>query len=226
MEIQKAYYAVIPATVRYDKNLLPNAKLLYGEITALCSERGYCFASNAYFAELYSVDVRNIKRWIAQLCEYKYITSKIIYKENSKEVAERRLYLPDALSAHITEINPVAKTSRGVGTKTSPGGDKNVPDNNTDEYINKNNIKRFIKPTVEEVRAYCVERNNGIDAEYFVDYYESKGWVVGKTPMKDWKCAVRTFERNKKTFGPAKSGSGFVRPTNDAFVGKKGGILE
>ena len=56
--------------------------------------------------------------------------------------------------------------------------------------------KRFVKPTVEEVAAYCLERKNGIDAQRFLDHYESKGWVVGKTPMKDWKAAIRTWEQN------------------------------
>ena len=61
-----------------------------------------------------------------------------------------------------------------------------------------NNKGRFVKPTVEEVRAYCQERNNGIDAESFVDYYESKGWLIGKNHMKDWKAAVRTWENRRK----------------------------
>lgn len=56
--------------------------------------------------------------------------------------------------------------------------------------------KRFIKPTTEEVLAYCTERNNGIPPQQFVDYYESNGWKVGRNPMKDWKAAVRTWEKN------------------------------
>lgn len=56
--------------------------------------------------------------------------------------------------------------------------------------------KIFEKPSVEEVRVYCLERKNEVDAEAFVDFYESKGWVVGKSPMKNWKAAVRTWERN------------------------------
>ena len=58
--------------------------------------------------------------------------------------------------------------------------------------------KRFVKPTLEEVQAYCLERNNNVDAEGFIDYYTSNGWKVGKNPMKDWKSAVRTWERNDK----------------------------
>lgn len=55
--------------------------------------------------------------------------------------------------------------------------------------------KRFIKPTADEVRAYCAERGNHIDARAFVDFYAAKGWKVGNAPMKDWKAAVRTWEK-------------------------------
>lgn len=55
--------------------------------------------------------------------------------------------------------------------------------------------KRFRPPSVEEVEEYCFERNNRVDAEKFVDYYTSNGWKVGKNPMKDWKAAVRNWER-------------------------------
>ena len=56
---------------------------------------------------------------------------------------------------------------------------------------------RFHKPTVEEIKAYCAERNNGINAQSFYDFYESKGWMIGKNHMKDWKAAVRTWERSR-----------------------------
>ena len=66
--------------------------------------------------------------------------------------------------------------------------------------INKNKIitihnKYFNKPKLSEVNDYCLERNNNIDAEAFIDFYESKGWMVGKNKMKDWKAAVRTWEK-------------------------------
>ena len=67
----------------------------------------------------------------------------------------------------------------------------------TPNNINNNiSAKRFVKPTVEEVQAYCKERNNNVDAEKFISHYDSNGWKVGKSPMKDWKSAVRTWERN------------------------------
>ena len=79
--------------------------------------------------------------------------------------------------------------------------------------IAKASKPRFVKPTVEEIRAYCSERNNGIDAQEFFDSNETKGWVVGttRTPMKDWQAAIRTWEharkRNLQQAGNRKSGS-------------------
>ena len=63
--------------------------------------------------------------------------------------------------------------------------------------------KVFMKPTVEEVRAYCAERRNGIDPEAFIDHYDANGWKVGKNPMKDWKAAIRNWERQRKERGEA-----------------------
>jgi len=80
------------------------------------------------------------------------------------------------------------------GEKTSPLEVKKLERNNN--RVNKNTEnKRFILPTVDEVRAYCIERGNNVDPERFVDYYTSKGWMIGKNKMKDWKAAVRTWER-------------------------------
>lgn len=74
--------------------------------------------------------------------------------------------------------------------------DKEKEIDTRDREKEKEKRKRFIAPTIEEVRAYCKERRNGIDAQHFVDYYTANGWKVGKNPMKDWKAAVRTWERN------------------------------
>ena len=65
----------------------------------------------------------------------------------------------------------------------------------------KGSKKKFEPPSVEDVRTYCEERHNGIDAQSFVDFYTSKDWMVGKNRMKDWKAAVRTWERRKQSGG-------------------------
>lgn len=59
--------------------------------------------------------------------------------------------------------------------------------------------KRFEKPTISEIKEYCIERNNNVDAQHFYDYYESNGWKVGKNSMKNWQAAVRTWEKNSYT---------------------------
>lgn len=87
----KNYYAIIPANVRYDKELTPNAKLMYGEITALCNENGICWAENSYFANLYSVSEVSISKWINQLVKKGYIYSEIIFKEGTKQILNRYL---------------------------------------------------------------------------------------------------------------------------------------
>lgn len=70
--------------------------------------------------------------------------------------------------------------------------------------------KRSIPPAVDEVRAYCLERGNGIDPQMFIDYYSSKGWMVGKTKMTDWKAAVRTWEQRRKKEAKANSSNPFL----------------
>lgn len=97
--------------------------------------------------------------------------------------------------------------------KMSNGLDQNVkpiPNINTDNKPDINTDKRkaarcFTPPTVEEVQAYCRERQNNVDPQRFVDYYEARGWLIGKNKMKDWKAAVRTWERSGYNNSPNKS---------------------
>lgn len=73
----------------------------------------------------------------------------------------------------------------------------NMPIENENEiYINKEKVSKFKKPSLEEVRQYCAERNKGVDAERWFNYYESNGWQIGKNKMKNWKAAVHTWEKN------------------------------
>ena len=93
-------------------------------------------------------------------------------------------------------------------TKNVNGKDENVaPIPNINTNINTNMrqspLKRFTAPTLEEVKEYCAERKNNVDAERFINYYTANGWKVGKNPMKDWRAAVRSWERND--FGKPKA---------------------
>lgn len=90
-----------------------------------------------------------------------------------------------------------------------------VTDTVSDSVIEKGTSKRqrFTKPTVEDVKAYCSERKNNVDADKFIDYYESNGWMVGRNKMKDWKAAVRSWERNN--YGNSKQQSHVVEEVPD-----------
>lgn len=84
-------------------------------------------------------------------------------------------------------------------------GDVSIIDTNNKEDININNnslykreSSRFQKPSIDEIRQYCSSRNNSVDPEQFFNFYESKGWTIGKSHMKDWRAAVRTWEKREK----------------------------
>ncbi|MBQ0112391.1 MAG: phage replisome organizer N-terminal domain-containing protein [Bacteroidales bacterium] len=82
------------------------------------------------------------------------------------------------------------------------------------EKDNRAKSTRFVPPTLDEVKEYCLERGNQVNAERFIDFYSSKGWMVGKNKMKDWKAAVRTWEQDKKE--PKDSKSEWLKMWEDA----------
>ena len=170
-EQQKAYYAIIPANVRYDKDLVPNAKLLYGEITALCNEKGYCWASNQYFAELYNVSDRTIKNWISQLADKGYIQRSVKYREGTKEIEQRKLFIGRE-NNFTTPGNYVPDPRENNFTTPS---EKNFLDNNTSINNTFNNTvdikeKNIKKESVNSVIAEYTESKDLQDALHgFVD---------------------------------------------------------
>tara|TARA_R100001244_G_scaffold47599_1_gene42408 strand:- start:3875 stop:4480 length:606 start_codon:yes stop_codon:yes gene_type:complete len=172
------YYAVIPAEVRYNKKLTPNAKLLYAEITALCNMNGKCTASTQYFCNLYEVSKVSIQKWLKILEDHNYIKRINIYKLGSKQIEARV----------ITLVNMPSKEKFTDNT--------NINITNTN-LTDSNKKASFKKPKLNEVKDYCILRKNNIDAEAFIDFYESKGWQIGKETMKDWKACVRTWERRE-----------------------------
>ena len=93
-------------------------------------------------------------------------------------------------NSHYPELD---KTTSGLQETNTNNNNINTNNNNLNTIYKQKNFK---KPTLEEVEEYCKERNNNINAQKFIDFYESKGWKVGKTPMKDWKACIRTWEGN------------------------------
>lgn len=172
-EQQRSYYAIIPANVRYDKDLAPNAKLLYGEITALCNEKGYCWASNQYFAELYGVSVLSVKRWVNSLVTKGYVCRTLTYKPNSKEVDKRILSIDSGIKIDTTSVqkcyDPSIKndTSSSIKNDTDNNTSINNTFNNTDIYKGK---KKQKSETVKSIIAEYTESKDLQDALHdFVD---------------------------------------------------------
>ncbi len=128
-ELKKSYYAIIPAEVRYDEELPPNAKLLYGEITSLCNEKGYCWATNQYFADLYKVSKITVSRWISTLNNKGYIAVETLYKEGTKEIIGRHLYIVNTpINKNVNRY--IQNDLEGINENVNTPINKNVKDNN------------------------------------------------------------------------------------------------
>lgn len=115
------YYAIIPADVRYDDRIPANAKLLYGEISALIGAEGFCYASNSYFMRIYGFSDPTITRLITQLEKAGYIKREM-EKDNSGQVVRRKLYL----SASVPQIQPPINFDTTPYQKQWEGTIKNV----------------------------------------------------------------------------------------------------
>lgn len=178
-------------------NLTIEAKAIYG---MLCSYAGVG-------AEAYpSVDFMCKKLHISNTRFYKHmnllIGAGIVERKQTKNekgafvnntyiLAPNLQNIQNTFTENLQEGNPLLENV-GMGN----GGNNNTNINNTsiNNNINKKSSKRFTPPTVEEVAAYCRERGNRVDPQRFVDFYEAKGWMIGKNKMKSWKSAVHTWE--------------------------------
>jgi DnaD/phage-associated family protein len=179
--MKKSYYAIIPANVRYDKDLSPNAKLLYGEITALCNEKGYCWAGNSYFAELYQKDKSTIARWIKQLEDKGYIKRQVIYKEGSREIANRYMQICDG----------------GIGKNATTPICKNAIDNNTN-INNTNNNNNNGQSVIE-----FYQQNFGVLSPFVMQ--ELMNWSEDTSEELVIEALKRALEVNKPSWKYAKA---------------------
>ena len=204
-EIYKSYYAIIPANVRYDKELKDKAKLLYGEITALCNEKGYCWATNNYFANLYGVTKETISRLISNLANKDYVRVEIIYE--GKQIIERRIYItPEVIAQKSIPIDEKINTppiDNSVNTPhdkivNTPIGE-NVKDNNTDI-----NNTLFNNLSINQDEA-CPQNELSITNDDEIDRLIKRN--IGYRELKNtyaeiediYKLILDTFTSNKKT---------------------------
>ena len=165
-----------------------NEKILLLEIDSFTSKGLDCFMSNEYIAEFLKVSTWKAGQLVNDLIHKGYVT---------KTKFDGRLrYIESNLTSSLLKIQsqPFEKQKAALGNSQA-----NYNKINNDSLQNhQSNNKRFSPPTYEEVNIYCNERGNDVDAQAFVDFYTSNGWKVGNNPMKDWKAAVRTWEKRDK----------------------------
>lgn len=186
-----SYYAVIPANVRYDTRLTPNAKLLYGEITALCNEKGYCWATNKYFAELYGVEPQTISGWIKKLKELGYINVVINYKEGSKEILNRYITLNEYPINEIlnTPIKNILKDNNTLSNNTF--NKKEIYKERKHQYGTYNNVLLSDEELEKLKTEYPTDWEERI--ERVSEYCASKG-----KSYKNYLATIRTWARKDK----------------------------
>lgn len=118
----------------------------------------------------------------------------IVQKKDTKKTVISIVKYDDYQSSENTK-----KTAKRHESDTRATRERTNNNVNNDNNVNNNISSRFTPPTLEEVKQYCLERKNSVDYQKWFDFYESKGWFVGKNKMKNWKAAVRTWESDKKT---------------------------
>lgn len=153
------YYGILPANVRYDNRLVPMARILYTEISALSNKHGECFAGNEYFADLYNKAPETISRWISSLVKYNYVKRRYTYRKGTKEIEKRWLQIHQEV---------LTKSSRGYKQKNQGGIDEKVKDNNTS--INNTSIIDSVKENFDKFRklwrSKMKGKAGGLDTEY------------------------------------------------------------
>ena len=199
----------IPAELWNSKGLSLQEKCLIAEIDSFTE----FWMSNKAIGEFLGVSKDRAKQIVAKMKDGGIINVETTRDAETKQILKRTITVSNDFKRKIFEASLNKKVDDyPSGVENSPrGGVENYPESNKSFY-NKSSLdnkgdkppalpqvskksKRFVKPTLDDVQAYCQERQNNVDPESFIDFYESKGWKVGNQPMKDWKAAVRTWER-------------------------------
>jgi hypothetical protein len=151
---QQSYYAVIPANVRYSKEVSDGAKLLYGEITALSNQNGYCWATNKYFADLYGKSSDTVSRWISELSAAGFIVTLV----DSSAANSRKIWLAGSPGVSAKMPTPIGKNASTLSAKMPTPIGKNAEQNNT--VNNKlNNTKE------EKEKSFSTPEHFALEAE-------------------------------------------------------------
>ncbi len=185
----KNYYAIIPANVRYSKNIPMGSKLLYGEITALCNEKGYCWAKNSYFEELYQVDKTTIVRWINQLIKHNFV-QKI--KVDNPEYQRCLAIVNNRGCKNDTPNNK--NDTLGVAKITPSNNTKNTTDKKIERYSDKMINNHDITNYLIDINFISLYELNIDEYNELFNNYDNK---IGNKELK--KCVSYILNKAKHT---------------------------
>ena len=179
------YYAIIPANVRYDKRLIQGAKLLYGELTALSNQKGYCWATDGYFLKLYKVSKSTIQNWLKSLEDCGYISREVVYKDGSPEIENRYIRIlaypiPEnrhtPIPENCTDNNTSINTTKNI--KPLSGKPDPIPYGEIISYLNQATGKNFknVETHKKLIRARWHEKATLDDFKKVIDNKSSE-WL-------------------------------------------------
>lgn len=196
-ENQVSYYSIIPATVRYDKNLKPAEKLIYGEITSLTNKMGYCYAKNKYFADLYTVTAHTVSQWISHLEKSGYIQIELI-KDEKKEIKERRIFIMDIPYVQKNTYPYVSKFTYPMYKKVQ----ENNKEYNIDDlfYIIRNNSEEISEEfySVLSELEFIYPENLLLNMKYEkVEMLKSIIYTIYEIFISDYKYLISIFKRDE-----------------------------
>lgn len=177
-----------------DKSLSWKAKGILSNMLSLPDDWDYSLAG---LVTLSSDGMSATRSAIKELEEHGYLIRRPIRKDGKISDWEYLIF-ENPQVANQYEEKQVVENQQVENQTQYITKELNTKKQSTKELSTKKGKRKtaFIPPTVEQVQAYCQERKNSVNAQKFINYYASKGWMVGKTKMVDWKAAVRTWEQN------------------------------
>ncbi len=196
--IKDSNYILVQGWMVTDLHLKGNELLVFAIIHGFSQDGENRFTGSLqYLADWTSATKQGVMKNLKSLVEKGYICKEEKHI-NGVKFCE---YYSTQFNGVLNSVEQGIKLSLTGGIKQSLTNNKDINNKNN----NKNNRVAFTPPTVEEVARYCAERHNSVDPETFINYYQSNGWMVGRNKMKDWKAAVRTWEKRNKENSSQKS---------------------
>lgn len=220
--MKKGAYGIVYQEIMRSPDLPGNSKLIYAYLAAFAGNGDECYPSVETIRKELGMTKTTLYKYMNILVECGVIEKKQTYVGNLKSKVIYRITHEVTSNVRVPKISETGKdislVSEKIGIrrcKNPSESERNINNTNINNINNNNNkyicvqpetatppeatpkkkTSRFLPPTEEEVKQYCLENGYTLDAQRFVDFYECKGWMVGKNKMKNWKAAVRTWAR-------------------------------